>query len=121
MSDNITINSREQFAQSLTALEALLAQAPDKAKAADAVLEAVAAEAGKGVVSPGGAGSGGSGTLVSPVYSSSITALGEPIKSVGDLVSAASNSLHTAIGDLRSLLTNLSDIDDNGAAEVTKA
>lgn len=123
MSENgtIAINSREQFAQSLTTLDTLYSQVSAKASNADAVLTAVTEAASKGVVAPGSAGSSGTGNPVSPVYAASMTALGESVKGVTDQVAAAGNSVQAAIGDLRDLLANLGSIDDTGADQVKQA
>ena len=120
MPSDITINDKAAFQATIAKLTELNSGLEKKLGGSSAVAEAVAHEAGKGVVSVAG-GSATAGGPIAASYTATVGALGSAVENINSQVTAASAAVQTAISDLQSLLTGLSTIDDDAAADVNKA
>jgi len=110
--DNITINDAASFRESISHLTELNNSLTEKLNTGgQAVIDAVTAEASKGVVYPSSGG-------VAPAYAGTIAALTTAVENIKTQATEASTAVSNQVRDLTSLVDGLTNIDDTGAAGV---
>jgi hypothetical protein len=111
MTDNITINDAASFRESIGHLTELNSSLAEKLKTGgQAVIDAVTAEASKGVVYPANG--------PAAAYAGTIAALTTAVENIKTQATEASNAVAGQVRDLTSLVDGLTNIDDSGAAGV---
>ena len=112
MTRNISISVKEHFQTTLNNLTTLNNDLTAKLDTTP-ITTAITAAA---TSSPASGGTG----KVANAYTDTITALDTATKNIADQARTASTAVSTAITDLQSLLTGLTNIDDSAAGQVNK-